>query len=88
MTTVEIAKSRMIHAIWLDQAAETTYDVMESAKGCPVLTGADVNEIGEDCDGCIRFDPDRYGVCQALQRGDRAEVCLDGVAVFYETGQP
>ncbi|MBU2051370.1 MAG: hypothetical protein KKH61_20675, partial [Gammaproteobacteria bacterium] len=46
--------------------------VLDAVLSCPVLRqGADVNEIGEDCDGCDLYDPDRAGFCRELQsKGD------------------
>ena len=55
---------------------ETTLDVLGAVLECPVLRkGAEVNEIGEDCEGCKAADPDRAETCRELQT--KGEVWID-----------
>ena len=50
----------------------TTDDILECVQACPVHTGRDENEIGEDCEGCMHHDPDRANLCLHIQMCRRA----------------
>lgn len=48
-----------------------TLDLIEIVQNCPVLRlDADVNEVGEDCEGCQQHDPDRAELCARMFRGE------------------
>lgn len=49
-----------------------TLELVEIVQGCPILRlDAEVNEIGEDCEGCALHDPDRAELCERMFRGEQ-----------------
>lgn len=66
------------HEFWIPYDGETkgaamiTLELVEIVQACPVLRlDTDVNEIGEDCEGCTRHDPDRAELCLRMFRGEQ-----------------
>lgn len=63
---------------------ETTLDVFNAIQQCPIWKGDDANEIGEDCAGCARVDPDRAAVCKHVFEYGDIEITPDLMVIIPE----